>query len=259
MKLLILCPIPVEYSACRSSLSFRELPGLTGRRACYGTMGEAEVFAVETGPGKARAAASAAFAIRRLGPDLLLDSGSCAGIEPGTVIGEIVVARECYEVDLAGTPFPRRVLPEMRLESALSFLPVESAAGLLREAVELGRAGGWNLRAGNQACGEFLIHSEPLRAELYGIFQAAAGNWETAGVFIAALKASLPALSFRVITDLGNQYALRDFLRQVKPRSRELYAFLGELARAGWFGRFLLHWGRLEKPILDSLPSRVLP
>jgi adenosylhomocysteine nucleosidase len=259
MRLLALCPIPVEYSACRSALSLRDLPDVAGRRACYGVLGEAELFAVETGPGKARAAASAAFGIQRLRPDLLLDSGSCAGIEPDAVIGEIVAARECYEVDLAGTPFPRRVLPEMRLDSAFSLLPPEAAAPLLKEAVELGRAAGWAVRLGIQACGEFLIHSEPLRAELHGIFRAAAANWETAGVFIAALKASLPALSFRVITDLGNQYALRDFRRQVRPRSRQLYEFLGELARSGWFGRFLKQWGGLGRPFLDGLPARVLP
>ena len=259
MKLLVLCPIPVEYAACRFALSLRDLPAITGRRACYGRVGKAEVFALEAGPGKARAAATAAFGIQRVGPDLVLDSGSCAGIEPGTSIGEIVAARECFEVDLAGTPFPRRVLPEMRLESAFGFLPREAAAELQREAVELASSGGWGLRVGNQACGEFLIHSEPLRAELHGIFQAAAGNWETAGVFIAALKASLPALSFRVITDLGNQYALRDFLKQVKSRSRELYRFLGQLAVSGWFERFMEHWGRLEQSILDGLPYRVLP
>jgi len=257
MKLLILCPIPVEYSACREVLGLRDLPALAGCRSGYAAAGEGELYCLETGPGKARAATAAMLGIQRYGPDLLLDSGSCAGIGPGASIGQIVAARECFEVDLAGTPFPRRLLPEMRLPSAFSFLPEKAGEALLGEAVQRGEAG--CLRLGNQACGEFLIHSGELREELHRVFRAAAGNWETAGVFIAALKSSLPALSFRVVTDLGDGNALRDFRAQVRRRSRELYRYLSGLLECGWFGRFLEQWGRLEPSLLASLPSRVLP
>jgi nucleoside phosphorylase len=257
MKLLILSPIPVEYSACREALGLRELPALAGCRCGYAAAGQGELYCLETGPGKARAAAGAMLGIQRFGPNLLLDSGSCAGIEPGIGIGQIVAAQECFEVDLAGTPFPRRLLPEMRLPSAFSFLPVEPGGALQQEAQAAGGSGG--LRLGNQACGEFLIHSSELREQLYGVFRATAGNWETAGVFIAALRSSLPALSFRIVTDLGDRNALRDFRRQVRPRARELYRYLGGLVESGWFGRFLEHWGRLEPSLLASLPSRVLP
>jgi adenosylhomocysteine nucleosidase len=257
MKLLILCPIPVEYTACRETLSLRELPALAGCRSSFATEGEAELFCLETGPGKARAVAGALLGIQRYAPDLVVDSGSCAGVEPGAAIGQIVLARECFEADLAGTPFPRRLLPEMRLPSAFGFLPPKTSEALQREAVERGEPG--CLRIGNQACGEFLIHSSQLRSELHEVFRAAAGNWETAGVFIAALRSCLPALSFRIVTDLGDRNALRDFRRQVRPRARELYRYLSVLLKCGWFGRFLRHWGRLEPSLLASLPSKVLP
>jgi adenosylhomocysteine nucleosidase len=257
MKLLILSPIPVEYSACREALGLRELPALAGCRCGYAAAGHNELYCLETGPGKARAAAGALLGIHRFAPDLLLDSGSCAGIEPGIAIGQIVAARECFEVDLAGTPFPRRLLPEMRLPSAFRFLPEEAGEGLQQEALASGEAG--CLRLGNQACGEFLIHSGELRGQLHSVFRATAGNWETAGVFIAALRSSLPALSFRVVTDLGDRNALRDFRRQLRPRAHELYRYLGGLVESGWFGRFLEQWNRLEPSLLASLPSRVLP
>jgi nucleoside phosphorylase len=247
----------VEYSACREVLEMRDLPALAGCRSGYAAAAEGELYCLETGPGKARAAAAALLGIQRYGPDLLLDTGSCAGVEPQAAIGQIVAAGECFEVDLAGTPFPRRLLPEMRLPSAFSFLPVEAGEALQQEAAQVGEAG--CLRLGNQACGEFLIHSAELREELHQVFRAAAGNWETAGVFIAALRASLPALSFRIVTDLGDRNALRDFRRQVRPRSRELYRYLDGLLKSGWFGRFLEHWGRLEPSLLASLPSKVLP
>jgi hypothetical protein len=78
-------------------------------------------------------------------------------------------------------------------------------------------------------------------------------------VFVAALKNSLPALSFRVITDLGDAQALRDFRRNIKARSRELYRYLGNLMEYGWFERFREHWSRLDAAVLQRLPGAVLP
>jgi len=259
MKLLVLCPIPVEYAACRETLSLRDLPSLAGCRLSRGTIGSCEIHALESGPGKARAANAAASGIQRFSPDVVLDTGSCAGIEPGSVIGEIVVARECYETDISGSCFPRRSIPEMRLASAFSFLPAEVSERLQKEAVELGETNGLRVRLGTQACGEYLINTAQMRSELYRLFQAAAGNWETAGVFVAALKNALPTLSLRVVTDLGDRDALRDFRRNVKPRSRVLYGYLAALVEYGWFDRLLEHWGCLERIVLDGIPAAVLP
>jgi nucleoside phosphorylase len=259
MKILIVCPIPVEYACCRESLSLRDQPRLAGCRASHGVVGGCELEAVESGPAKARAAAATAAGILRYGPELVLDTGSCAGIEAGTVIGEIVLGRECYESDISGSCFPRNRIPEMRLPSALGFLPAEAREALLKEAVEQGQEAGLRVRPGNQVCGEFLIHSPEMRSELYRLFQASAGNWETAGVFVAALKNALPALSFRVVTDLGDAQALRDFRRNIKARSRELYRFLGDLMEGGWFERFREHWSRLDGSVCQGLPGSVLP
>jgi nucleoside phosphorylase len=259
MKILIICPIPAEYAACRQSLSLRDQPSLAGCRSSHGIIGGCELEALVSGPAKARAAAATASGILRYGPDLVLDTGSCAGIEPGTVIGEIVLGRECFESDISGTCFPRNRIPEMRLPSALSFLPPQAQEALQKEAVEHGQAAGCRVRPGNQVCGEFLIHSLEMRGELYRLFQASAGNWETAGVFVSALKNALPALSFRVITDLGNAQALGDFLRNIKPRSRELYRYLGALLEHGWFERFHEHWSLLDQAVRQGLPSTVLP
>jgi nucleoside phosphorylase len=122
-----------------------------------------------------------------------------------------------------------------------------------------GQALGRRVRPGNQVCGEFLIHSAEMRGELHRLFQASAGNWETAGVFVAALKNAVPSLSFRVITDLGDARALSDFRRNVRARARELYRYLGALMEYGWFERFRQHWDRLDRVVQQGLPGTVLP
>ncbi len=259
MKILVVCPVPAEYAACRETLSLRDQPRLAGCRSSRGVVGGCELEALESGPAKARAAAAAAAGILAREPDLVLDSGSCAGIETGASIGEIVLCGECFESDISGSCFPRSSIPEMRLPSALGFLPPQVREALQAEAVERGQETGVRVRPGNQVCGEFLIHSQEMRGELYRLFRASAGNWETAGVFVAALKNALPALSFRVITDLGDAQALRDFRRNIKARSRELYRYLGDLMEYGWFERFGEHWAGLDGAVRQGLPGVVLP
>ena len=58
MRVLLVCPIPLEYTSCRSALSLREAPVVLGCRAARGFPGNADVMAVESGPAKARAAAA---------------------------------------------------------------------------------------------------------------------------------------------------------------------------------------------------------
>ena len=78
-------------------------------------------------------------------------------------------------------------------------------------------------------------------------------------MFIAALRSSLPALSFRVVTDLGDRNALCDFRRQVRPRARELYRYLSACwSTAGSNGSSSTGAG-WSRSLPAALPSRVLP
>lgn len=259
MKLLVMCPIPVEFRACRETLGLRDSAALGGCRTARGACGGAEILAVESGPAKARSACSTAAACASLEPDAVVDTGSCAGVEPGASVGQLVLALDCYEYDIAGDGFPGRAIPEMRLPSALSVMSAELREPLLREAIELGLGVGHQVRVGNQACGELLVRSQQMREQLRALFQARGANWETAGVFVAALRSSLPPLSIRVATDLGDEHALSQFRQNVKTQARELYRYVRLLLESGWFGRFLQSWAALGPLVSTGLPDLVLP
>lgn len=256
---MFICPIPVEFRACREILALRDSAVLGGCRTARGTCGGAEILAVESGPAKARASQAATLACARFEPDAVLDSGSCAGLEPGGSVGQLVVCLDCHEYDLGGEGLPRHAIPEMRLPSALSLLPMHLREALLREASEIGRGVGHPVRAGNQACGEYLVRSLQTREQLHALFQASGANWETAGVFVAALRSSIPPLSVRVATDLGDEQALSQFRANVKAQGRELYRYLRLLLESGWFGRLLQAWAGLGRQVCEGLPDLVLP
>jgi adenosylhomocysteine nucleosidase len=259
VAILIICPIPAEYSACRQVLSLRDNPVFQGCKTARGSIGNNEVIAVQSGPAKSRAAALTAAACLHFQPDLVVDSGTCAGLMPGADIGEVVVGELCYEYDLSGSGFPSRSLREMKLPSGFTFLDPRTRESLQRAAVSEGRRSGLPVRIGAIACGEFLVQSLELRDRLYDLFHAVAADWETAAVFVAALRSSLPPLSIRIVSDLGNEEALRDFRRHVKPQSRVLYGYIGLLLETGWFGRFQTGWRELDTEVREGLSAQVLP
>lgn len=242
MRILIICPVPVEFTSVRSLLSLRDAACVAGCRSARGTVAGLHAVALQSGPGKARAAAATAGAIAALAPDLVVDSGTCCALEAGLVVGAVVLGRACVEYDIAGSHLPRRIIPEMRLPSALSLLPRPQSDRLVRAAVEVGRGNGVHLCAGLQACGEYFVQSPAARDPLAALTGALAANWETAGVFVAALRAGVPPLSLRAVSDLGDERSLADFRANARRVSRGLYGFVRSLAEAGWFAQVHGRW-----------------
>jgi adenosylhomocysteine nucleosidase len=242
VRILLICPVPVEFTNCRSLLSLRDAGSVTGCRCARGAVAGLEAVALQSGPGKARAAAAAAAAIAAFAPDLVVDTGLCGALDPGLVVGAVIVGRACLEYDISGTGLPRRIIREMRLPSALQLLPRAQAGRLVREAVEIGQGAGVHVREGEQACGEFLIQSPAVRDPLAALTGAVAATWETAGVFVAALRAGIPPASLRAVSDLGDERAVQEFRRNARPVSRGLYALVRSLAESGCFGQLCGRW-----------------
>jgi adenosylhomocysteine nucleosidase len=258
MRILMICPVPIEFTSCRSLLSLRDAGVLAGCRCARGSVAGLEAVAVQSGPGKARAAAASAAAIAAVAPDLVVDSGTCGALEAGLVIGAAIIGRACVEYDISGSGLPQRIIPEMRLPSALALLPRPSADRLVRSAVEVGRGTDLHAREGVQACGEFFIQSPVVRDRLAALTGALAASWETAGVFVAALRAGVPPLSIRAVSDLGDERSLRDFRRNARRVSRALYAYVRSLAASGWFGQLDGRWRDAGIPAA-KLTREVLP
>lgn len=258
MRILLVCPVPVEFTSARSMLSLRDAGEAAGCRSARGTVAGVDAVALQSGPGKARAAAATAAAIAALAPDLVVDAGTCGALDPGLMVGAAIIGRSCVEYDLSGSPLPRRIIPEMRLPSALSLLPRPHADRLVRAAVEIGRGVAVHVREGVLACGEHLVQSPAARDPLAALTGALAATWETAGVFVAALRSGLPPLSLRAVSDLGDERSLIDFRRNARRVSRGLYGYVRSLAEAGWFAQ--VH-GRWREAGLDAARTarEVLP
>ena len=259
MRILLICPIPLEYTTCRTALSLRDAQTVLGCRSARGAVGNVDIMTLETGPAKARAAAATVGGIDHFQPDLVVDTGTCGALDGDLIIDAIVVGMSCLEYDISGSGLPHRIIQEMRLPSAFDFLPRREGQKLVRALMELGKDRGLLLRTGTQACGEFFIESMQVRESLFALTAAVACNWETAGVFVGALRSRIPPLSLRVVSDLGDEDSLRDFRRNARRCSQALYRFVRDALESGWFISFYERWKSVPRGQTEKMPSRVLP
>ncbi len=259
MRVLLVCPIPLEFSTCRTILSLRDGPHVGGCPAARGEVAGVETIAVESGPAKARAAAATVAAVAQTGPDVVLDTGTCGALDGDLIVGALVLGTSCLEYDISGNGLPDRIIPEMKLPSGLDVLPRRESQKLSRGLIALGNDEGLHLRVGAQASGELFIQSLTVRESLFTVSGALACNWETAGVFIGALRSGVPPLSLRVVSDMGDEDALRDFRRTARRSTTALYRFLLRALEEGWMGSFHDQWKALPRGQRERLPQRVLP
>jgi adenosylhomocysteine nucleosidase len=216
-------------------------------------------MSVESGPAKARAAASTVAAVSQFQPDLVVDSGTCGALDGEMIVSTIVLGTSCLEYDISGYGIPNRLVPEMKLPSVFDLFPRQESQNLARALVEQGRNHGLHVRTGIQACGEYFIQSAPVRESLHAVSGAIASSWETAGVFVAALRSRTPPLSIRVVSDLGDEDAPRDFRRNARRCSKGLYRFIGDALESGWLVKVYEEWKRSSRGHADRLPLRALP
>ncbi len=259
MRILLICPIPLEYLMCRAMLDLRDANAVLGCRTAHGAVASVDILAIETGPAKARAAAAPVAGIDHFRPDLAVDTGTCGALDGELIVKAIVLGTSCLEYDISGNGLPSRIIQEMKLPSALELLPRRESQELVRQVTELGKDRGLHVRAGVQACGEFFIQSPQVRESLRAVSAATASNWETAGVFVASLRSGVPPLSLRIVSDLGDEDSLRDFRRNARECARDLYIFVKDCLESGWFVAFSRKWKAVPRGQVEKLPQRVLP
>jgi adenosylhomocysteine nucleosidase len=223
MKILLVCPMRCEYNAAQRIFKRIKKSILYNFHMCYLRVGNNDVHIINSGEGKVRAGIAAAFCIQYVQPDIILDTGSCGSLCDSLFNGTIVVAGRCYEYDISGHGLPEKKLKRMVIRTGFDNFS-ENCIIKERECVH----------CGEQACGEMIIDSEEKRKLLRNLFNACACNWETAGVFICALKQNIPCLSIRIVTDQADGNAYKDFMKNIHQYTEKLYNYLNTCIKREW-------------------------
>lgn len=227
MRVLMACPVEPEFARCRKSLAAYRTGSARG--VVHARVANTEVAALRSGLGKARTAARLARFCAEWVPDVLVDTGSCGGLAPGTPVGTVVAAAGCVEFRLPGHRLPRLLRRYERRPTALAALPA-GALTPLRDG-----PGAGTVVVGDIACNEVVVDDAALRESIHRETAAVAATFETAAVGAVAAEYGIPWFSFRVVTDTASGTAALEFARTVARETASLYGRLVQLVECGWF------------------------
>ena len=194
------------------------------------TVGNAPMLLVQTGIGKANAAAAAAIVINQFAPKALISIGSAGGFAPHVCIGDIVVGTEVLYSDADATCFGYHLgqVPKMP-----ATYPADEA--LLTKAQHLAADGEFagHIRFGQMLTSDSFM-SDPARvAGLTAQFpQAYGSDMEGAAIAQAAYQCGVPFLNLRSISDIAGDDAAKSFDDNIDLAAKRAAQFFVRLAAA---------------------------
>jgi len=191
-----------------------------GRRDFYSLeRGGIEWVATTSGLGKVMAAATTQLLLDVYDPELIINFGSCGGLESGLAIGDLILADRVVEYDFISHHKPA---PDVRLESGW---------------IERLQAAFPGLKSGCLASADRNADVPAVRERLYRDYQALAADWEGAAVVRVAARWGCPALVLRGVTDIGEDELTVEYEQHfsgvLESVARQLLGLVDFIAAAG--------------------------
>jgi adenosylhomocysteine nucleosidase len=180
---------------------------------------------VGSGVGKVRASAFAQFLIDHYRVEQLIVFGLAGALDPGLVIGDIVISRTTvmHDFQVAG----------VGVNEDIRQSPIAADPALVRLAVRAGRnvAPTKVVRAGTVLTGDAAIASSERRAALRRDFGGDCVEMEGAAAALVCSMNSVPFVIVRAISDLADERAHAQFENTFEQTSKASFAVIQEMLR----------------------------
>jgi adenosylhomocysteine nucleosidase len=217
-----------EVERLHHHLEGEEITEHAGRTYRHGRLAGQRVTVVQSRIGKVAAALTAASLIRDHGVDLIVFTGIAGALHDDLSIGDVVVASELVQHDLAGPPqmFARGEIPllgvvELPTDALVTATAVEAAVDFVTNGLdavvaprvldELG-IGGPRVRVGQVATGDEFIEGELKQVVRLRTPEAICVDMEGAAVAQVCHEfGDVPLCVIRAISDLASGTASIDF------------------------------------------------
>jgi len=237
IKIGIICPLDVEYYACKEILGLKNESELSGRIISKRKEDDIEVYAVKAGVGKINCSSATQLVIDKFNPDFVMDVGVAGSLTKDLDIFDIVCAEHCYEYDpCSGKELGK--IPSGDNESHTVISGPFYKEAFLEFSNHIQDTMTINIRIGNVVCGEKDVKNRQLRQELHENFNGLVCNWETFAVLSVASLNKVKAFSFRVISDLADEDMKVSFDANCKPALQKMFPVLKEFIFGGWIQKF---------------------
>ncbi len=193
-----------------------------------GRLAGVEALVVETGVGKAAAAAAVGYVAARFAPDGAIWGGVAGALDPALEPGSVLIARDAVQWDVDITAFGRA---PGELATGERF--VQADPELTARLAEAARALGIKVRVGRVASADAFL-ADPARARwVREAFAADAVEMEGAAALWAARRLGLPMALVRVVTDGADDSAPGSFERFLEEASTRMARLLEATLRRG--------------------------
>lgn len=183
---LVLTPLNIEAEALRPHLT-----DSAKRKLCIG------------GHGKVQFALNTQRLILELKPDLVIGAGAAGALDPELKPGTVIITNEIIEHDYR-LRFIKRPNPSFSCHAAwvrkFADLDIENVTTVV----------------GKIASGDEDVVDRVRAEELRRLTGASAVTWESAGLARACLAQNVPFVDVRVITDLADTQAPKDFMHHLQ-------------------------------------------
>ena len=232
----IICPLDVEYSACKEIVDLKNESELSGRIFSVRKENNVEVYAVKAGVGKINCSSGTQLAIDKFNTDFVIDTGVAGSLTEDLNIFDIVCTEYSYEYDpCSGKELVK--IPSGDDESRTVISDPFYKKAFLEFSNHIQETMAINIRIGNVACGEKDVKNRQLRQELHKNFNGLVCNWETSAVLSVANLNKVKAFSFRVISDLADESMEDSFNANCKPALRKMFPVLKEFIFNSWINK----------------------
>jgi adenosylhomocysteine nucleosidase len=196
------------------------LEKVAGRNFYRRSFSGKEIVATTSGLGKVMAAATTQMLIDLFEVDLVFNFGSCGALDPGLVVGDLVLASQVIEYDFTSE---HKAVPRTDCDAFLLSELTRCFPGL---------------KIGPLASADRNADTVEIRESLFTRYQAIAADWEGASIVRVARRMGIPALVLRGVTDIGDDDLTTEYesnyqavLPQVAKAAEKMTTFLAEMEK----------------------------
>lgn len=213
MKILIISAMEVEQEELVKEL--KDLYKSTPEEKDYGIT-KATVLCIEDrtlyfsicGIGKTNAAASTAVLIREIQPDLVINYGLAAGLDPEHNIGDTVISSSAvyHDMDVSALGYPLGCVPHKGFEDVWITSSIDFTQEFLKATDNLA-----SVHVGKIATGDQFLSSDEKKRFITEVFGANCVEMEGAAIAHVCKLFDIPFILVRIISDNGDDLAAETY------------------------------------------------
>ncbi|MBA1434342.1 5'-methylthioadenosine/adenosylhomocysteine nucleosidase [Bombilactobacillus bombi] len=221
MRIAVIVAMEEEIGLLKKSMDQVAVDKVAGIEISTGLYSGHQLFVAQSGIGKVQAGMVSTILCDHYLPDVIINTGSAAGIGKNLSVGDVVISSKVayHDVDVTPSGYAWGQLPQRPLY-------FESDRNLINQIVEAGAVVNQHSHVGLIVSGDQFINSQQQISQILRHFpEALSVEMEGAAVAQVATQFKVPFVIIRAMSDVGDEQAdvsFDEFVRDAGERSVQM-------------------------------------